>query len=139
MFDCIFSVHELGRHGWLCTYNIWVIRVCRTWLIVYLSDTIMRKWLIVYLPCMSLKDMVDGALTIYEWYEFVRHGWLYTYRIQLWGKFLIIYLPFMSSKDMVDCALTIYEWYEIVRHGWLYTYRIGLWRNFWLYTSSAWA
>ena len=48
IFSCILPVYELGRHGWLCDYHIWVIWVYPTWLIVNLSYTIMMKCLIVY-------------------------------------------------------------------------------------------
>ena len=107
MFDCILSVYALGRHRWLCTYHTWEIWVCMTWLSVYLSYTIMENLLIVYFPCMILEDIVDCSLTIYEWYKFVGHGWVYTYRWRLWGIF--------------DCILPVYE---LGRHGWLWNYHI---------------
>ena len=129
MFDCILPVYELERHGWLCTYHIWVIWVCKTRLIVYISYTIMRKFLIVYLPYMSLEDMVDCELTIYEWYEFVGYGWVYTYRIRLWKNVWLYtyrvwawktwltvhlsYVSIMSLWDMADCILIVYDYGEI--------------------------
>ena len=139
MFDCIITVYELGRNGLLFTYHISVIWVCRTWLIVYLSYTIMGKYLIVYLPWHELGIYVDCARTINEGSNFIGHGWLYTYRIRLWINVLIVYFSCMSLNDMVDCTLTIYEWYEFVRHGWLYTYCIKLWGNIWLFTYRIWA
>ena len=112
-FDSLLPVYELERHGWQCTYHIWVIRVCRARLMVYSSHRIRERYLIVYCPCMSLDDMVDSAHTIYEWYEFVGYGWLYTYRIKLWGTiwlftyrmwawkaWLIVHLPYLSDIDL---------------------------------------
>ena len=96
--------------------------------------------------------MVDYAHTIYQWYEFVGHGWLYFYRIKLWRNvwlytyrvwnwktWLTMRLPYMmdmSLKDMTDCTLIVYNYgemfgcihtvYELKRHGWLCTYYIGV-------------
>ena len=150
MFDCILHVYEHERNGWLCTYHIWLILVCRTRLIVYLSDMIMRKFLIVYLPYMSLEDMVDCELTIYEWYEFVGHGcfysycihllrnvWLYTSRIWAWKIWLTVHLPYMINMSLwvrADCIRIVYDYGEIFyciltvyvlgRHGWGCTYHM---------------
>ena len=147
MFDCILTVHELERHGWLFTYHIWVIWVCRTWLIVYLSYTIMEKCLIVYFPCMNVEDMVDYALTIYEWYislwymtdcvrtviDYGVNVLLYIYRAWAWKT---VSLPYRNDKvfrtwglyahrlklrGIFYCILTTYD---LGRHGWLCTYHI---------------
>ena len=126
---CILPVYELGRHGWLCTYHIWAIWVCRTWLLYTYR---IRLW----------GDFF--SYRVRAW----RHGWLWTYPMRLiwfcrsWlivylsymgtimETFLILYFPCMRLKDMVDCALAIYEWYKFLDHGWLYTYRIWLRINF---------
>ena len=115
-FDCILPVYELGIHGWLCTYHIWVIWVCRAWLMVYFSYTIMVTCLIEYFPCMSLEYMVDCAHTIYEWYKFVGNYWFYTHRIRLWEK-----LWLYTHRKRVWGNITVYE---LGRHSWLCTYRI---------------
>ena len=104
IFDCILPVYELEKHGWLCTYHIWLIWVCKSRLIVYVSYTIMRKFLIVFLPYMSLEDMVDCELTIYEWYEFVSMA----------DCILIVY----DYGGIFDCIFPVHE---LERHGWLCT------------------
>ena len=67
MFYCIFTGHELER---LCTYHIGMIKFighgdCMLIVLNY------GEFFIVYLPRMTLEDMVDCALTIYERCEFV--------------------------------------------------------------------
>ena len=56
-------------------------------MIVYLFYTFMGKCLIVYFPCMSLKDMLDCAHTIY--------------------------MSDMSLQDMDDCILIVYYYGEM--------------------------
>ena len=109
MFDCIFTVYELERDAWLCTYHIY------EWY-EFVGHSLLYKFRIRWL-----------------W----RHVWLYTSRLWVWKKRLTEHLPYtsdMSLSDMNDCILIVYDYgdmcycilsvYELGRHGWLCTYHI---------------
>ena len=66
-------------------------------MIVYILYTIMGKCLIVYLPCMSLKEMLDCAHTIYM------------SDMSLQGIVYCIHFVYDDYGDMFNCILPVYE------------------------------
>ena len=132
MFDWILPVYELGDmvdyahtiyqwyefvgHGWLYNYRIKLWR--NVWLYTYRVWN-WKTWLTMRLPYMmdmSLKDMTDWTLIVYNYgemfgcihtvYELKRHGWLCTYYIEvIWVcRTWIVYTLFYKQRSFSTSA-----------------------------------